>query len=73
MGRHRDRLTWRLLCFHQVDVGSLGHQRVGYVANLHTQAYQDRDPIIYEVGGVYVIRRSFSSSIRLLQTTQVDI
>ena len=42
-----------MLCVCQVDVGSAGQRRVGYVANLHTQAYQDRDPIIYQVGSRY--------------------
>ena len=45
-------LTDLLLCVFKVDVSSPGQRRVGYVANLHTQAYQDRDPIIYEVGMV---------------------
>ncbi|KAF0297194.1 Sphingomyelin phosphodiesterase 3 [Amphibalanus amphitrite] len=40
-------ISYGVLCV-KVDVGSPGEQRVGYVANLHTQAYQDRDPIIYE-------------------------
>ncbi|XP_037076119.1 sphingomyelin phosphodiesterase 5-like [Pollicipes pollicipes] len=40
-------ISYGVLCV-KVDVGAPRQNRVGYIANLHTQAYQDQEPIIYQ-------------------------